>query len=124
MLIDKESLYVDGINFGKYLKQAEILYSKAWGDDAGRDTLSGDFSGTFKGIYPKIICTFLKLKQSDIETLAPILDKPEQSVTYYDVNKKQKITIKTYSNDWGIVSKRLGKAENVSISFISRKKRA
>lgn len=123
MLVNKDSLVINGVSMAKYLIQAEFQFHKTWGEDAGRNTLSGDFSGTFKGIYPEIILTFKRLNQSQIEEIAPILDAPEQSVTYYDPNKKGNLTITTYSDDWGYVNKRISIQEGISLSFIARKKR-
>lgn len=123
MLVNKDSLVINGVSMAKYLIQAEFQFHKTWGEDAGRNTLSGDFSGTFKGIYPEFILTFKRLSQTQIEEIAPILDAPEQTVTYYDPNKKGELTITTYSDDWGYANKRIGVQEGISLSFIARKKR-
>ena len=53
MLIDKDSLIIDGVKMAQYLTKAKFGYHKIWGKDTGR-ALSGDNSGTLKGIYPKI----------------------------------------------------------------------
>lgn len=123
MLIDKDSVIIDNVKMAQYLKQAEIQFPKGWGDDTGRNTLSGDFSGTFKGIYPKLILTFRRLTQYEIELLCNIFDSPEQTTTYYDPKKKGLYTMQTYSNDWGIVSKRMKRFEGINVSFVARKKR-
>ena len=126
MFLDKNSIIIDGVSFGQYITQVEYQYPKLWGDDTGR-SLDGDFSGTLSGIYPKIILTFKKLTKAQLQIIAPILDKAEQSLTYYDPVKAQNITIKTYTGDWGIVNKtKIGngrKNEGFQISFIARKKR-
>lgn len=123
MLINKDSLIINNVSMAKYLIQAEFQFHKTWGDDTGRNTLSGDFSGTFKGIFPELILTFKRLNQSQIEEIAPILDAPEQSVTYYDPIKKGNLTIATYSDDWGYVNKRIGIQEGINLSFVARKRR-
>lgn len=126
MFIDKDSLMINGISFGKYLVQVEYQYPKLWGDDTGRN-LAGSFTGTLLGIFPKIVMQFRKLTKEEMEIIAPILDSQSQNVTYYDPSKKQNITIKTYTGDWSIVNKNIVgngiKNEGFSISFIAMKKR-
>ena len=123
MFIDKNSFIVDGVNFGQYATQIEYQYPKLWGNDTGRN-LSGDFNGTLIGIYPKFIVTFHKLSDVDIQTIAPILDKKYQTVQYYDPVKKQTLSKKTYTGDWSVIYKGVGKeSNNIQISFISTSKR-
>lgn len=126
MYIDKNSLIINGLNFGSFILDAKFGYNKLWGSDTGRN-LAGTYSGTLKGIFPKITVQFKKLKKSEVEQIAPILDSATQSVKYYDPNKKQMITMSTYSGDYELYNKNiideLSKCEGFSISFISRKKR-
>lgn len=119
---------VNGINLTPYLTNIAIGYNKIWGSDTGRNTLSGKYTGTLVGIFPKFECTFRKLTQADIEYLVPILDSTTQSVTYYDPYKKDTITIQTYTGDYKIEQSNLfsnvakaGKSFN--ISFIATSKR-
>ena len=128
MFIDKDSLIIDGINMGQYITEIQYGYNKLWGPDSGRN-LAGSQSGTLTGVFPKLQLSFKKLTQKELETLAPILDKATQNVTYYDPNKKKKITITTYTGDWATTNKHtftdVARAnESFSISFIARKKRA
>lgn len=127
MFLDKDSIKVNNISFGKYLVQAEYQYPKLWGNDTGRN-LAGSFTGTLLGVFPKIVMQFRKLTKDELEIIAPILDSQSQNVTYYDPVKQQNITIKTYTGDWSIVNKSIVghngvKNEGFSISFISMKKR-
>lgn len=122
MFIDKDSFIVDNINFGKYITEVEYQYPKLWGDDTGRN-LAGSFNGTLLGIFPKFIVTFRKLKTSELEVIAPILDKKYQMVQYFDPVKKQKITKKTYTGDWSVKYKGIEKNEGFNISFICTDKR-
>ena len=127
MLIYNDDLVVNNVNIMPYLTNCTISYNKLWGSDTGR-TLSGNYSGTLIGIFPKFECTFRKLSKTEIETLAPILDSATQQVTYYDPRKQQKITISTYSGDYSISQKNLfGKVTNagegMKISFIAIGKR-
>lgn len=126
MFIDKDSLIVNGLNLGPFILEAKFGFNKLWASDTGRN-LAGTYSGTLIGIFPKIIVQFKKLTQSEAEQIVPILDSSTQSVKYYDPNKKQKITISTYTGDYEIINKNIideiTKCEGFSISFISRKKR-
>lgn len=131
MFIDKDSIQVivgsTTYNLKTYLLEAKYGYHKLWGDDTGRN-LAGTFSGTFKGVYPKITLQFRKLTKSEVEYLAPMLDSPYQSVRYYDANKKAYVTMQTYSNDWEMTNKNIinsnKKAEGFSWALISRRKRS
>lgn len=123
MFVNVNSVIVDGLSMGPYLLEAEVQYPKLWGDDTGRN-LAGTFSGTFKGVFPKLILTFRKLNQSEMHLIAPYLDRPFQTTSYYDDNKGTQVTISTYSGDWGNKSKRIGIAEGVQCSFIATRKRS
>ena len=127
MFIDKDSIIIDNIKMGQYLVQAQYQYNKLWGDDTGRN-LAGAFSGTFKGIFPKLILQFRALTKDEIELIVPILDSASQSVTYYDPQNKANTTIETYSGDYEIVNKNIigdegAKNEGFSVSFIAVSKR-
>ena len=125
MFINKDSLIVNGINLGRYIVQATYSYNKLWSSDSGRN-LAGTQSGTLVGIFPKIIVQFRKLTQTELETLAPILDSSKQTVQYYDPNKKTMTTMTTYTGDYEVVNKGIVghvKNEGFQISFISTKRR-
>ena len=126
MFIDKNSLIVNNINLGKYIVQATYSYNKLWSSDSGRN-LAGTQSGTLVGIFPKIVVQFRKLTQTELETLAPVLDSARQTVQYYDPNKKTMTTMTTYTGDYEVVNKGIVghvKNEGFQISFISTKRRA
>ncbi len=126
MLIDKDSIKVDGISFGQYLVEANFGYHKIWGKDTGRN-LAGTNSGTLIGVFPKITMQFRKLTRTELELLAPIFDSASQTTVYYDPNKKENTTLSTYTGDWEVKNKNiidgLQKNEGFSIAFISNKKR-
>ena len=127
MIRYNDDFIVNGVNLTPYLTNITFGYNKLWGSDTGR-ALSGKFTGTLIGIYPKFECTFRKLTQDEIEYLVPILDSATQQTTYYDPNKKEKITIDTYTGDYKInqsnMFSRVAKAgKSFSISFISIGKR-
>ena len=126
MFIEKNSLIVNNINLGKYIVQATYSYNKLWSSDSGRN-LAGTQSGTLVGIFPKIIVQFRKLTQTELETLAPVLDSARQTVQYYDPNNKAMTTMTTYTGDYEVVNKGIVghvKNEGFQISFIATKRRS
>ena len=125
MFVDINSLIVNNINLGNYIVEARYSYNKLWSSDSGRN-LAGTQSGTLIGIFPKIIVQFRKLTQTELETLAPVLDSARQTVQYYDPSKKAMTTMTTYTGDYEIVNKGIIghiKNEGFQISFISTKRR-
>lgn len=121
-------LVVNGLNITPYLTDISFGYNKVWGKDTGRNTLSGKWTGTLIGIFPKINCSFGSLTQAQIELLVPYLDAAVQSVTYYDPYKKALRTMNTYTGDYELGQNCLfsdvaqaGKPFN--ISFIAEEKR-
>ena len=127
MFINKDSIIINGVSMGRYILEAKYSYNKLWSSDSGRN-LAGTQSGTLIGIFPKIVLEFRKLTRSELEVIIPILDSNNQSVTYYDPNKKTNITITTYTGDYEIDNKNIirnnTKHEGFSWSFISVSKRS
>ena len=125
MFVDINSLIVNNINLGNYIVEARYSYNKLWSSDSGRN-LAGTQSGTLIGIFPKIIVQFRKLTQTELETLAPVLDSARQTVQYYDPSKKAMTTMTTYTGDYEVINKGIIghiKNEGFQISFISTKRR-
>lgn len=133
MFINKDSISVktsgmlNYLSLGDYLLEAKFGYNKLWSEDSGRN-LAGTQTGTLIGIFPKIILTFRKLTKNELEIIVPILDSARQSLKYYDPNKKQEITITTYTGDYEIDNKRIinnddRKNASFSCSFIAVSKR-
>ena len=125
MFIEKNRLIVNNINLGNYIVEARYGYNKLWSSDSGRN-LAGTQSGTLIGIFPKIVVQFRKLTQTELETLAPVLDSVRQTVQYYDPNKKAMTTMTTYTGDYEVINKGIIghiKNEGFQISFISTKRR-
>ena len=125
MFLDKNSIVINNVNMGQYIVEAKYGYNKLWSSDTGRG-LDGSNTGTLVGIFPKIILQFRKLTQEELETIAPILDAQNQTVTYYDPNKKQSVSITTYTGDYEITNKYFvgqTKNEGFSCSFIAVSKR-
>lgn len=126
MLIDKNAITINGVSMGQYLVEAKYGYNKLWANDSGRN-LAGVMSGTLIGIFPKIILQFRALTKTELETIVPILDAPNQTVTYYDPNKNTYVTMTTYTGDYEITNKHIingdAKNEGFSCSFIAVRKR-
>jgi len=127
VFIDKNSIIINGVNMGNYIVQAQYSYNKLWANDSGRN-LAGVQSGTLIGIFPKIVLQFRALSKSELEIIAPILDASNQTVTYYDPNKKSSTTMTTYTGDYQFVNKDIVDNnmpnEGFSCSFIAVRKRA
>ena len=126
MFVDKNSIVINNVNMGQYLVQATYGYNKLWSSDSGRN-LAGTQTGTLIGVFPKLVLQFRKLTKSELEIIIPILDSPNQTTTYYDPNKKQNVTMTTYTGDYEIVNKYIingnRKNEPFSCSFIAVSKR-
>lgn len=123
MLIDKESLYIDGVAMAQYITKAKFGYHKIWGKDTGR-ALSGDNSGTLKGIYPKITMTFRKLNDEEVGLILSLFNKAENKVTFYNPDLKKKVVdMSCYSNDQEYEQENFGKVQGYSCAVISNKKR-
>lgn len=123
MLIDKDSLIIDGVKMAQYLTKAKFGYHKIWGKDTGR-ALSGDNSGTLKGIYPKITMTFRRLNEEEVGIILSLFNKAENKVTFYNPDLKKKIVnMSCYSNDQEMDQEYLGKIQGYSSAVISNKKR-
>ena len=123
MYVDKDRIKINGISVGQYLVQADFEYNKLWSSDSGRN-LAGTQTGTLTGIFPKLVLQFRRLSKEELHLLAPLLDSARQTTEYYDDNKGQMVTMTTYTGDWKVTNKRLGKNEGFSCSFISTKKRS
>ena len=127
MFLDKNSIIINGINMGQYIVQATYSYNKLWSEDSGRN-LAGTQTGTLVGIYPKIVLQFRKLTKAELETIVPILDSVRQTTSYYDPNKKQQVSMETYTGDYEFVNKYIigtnRKNEGFPCSFIAVSKRS
>ena len=126
MFINKNSIVINGVNMGQYIVEVKYGYNKLWASDSGRN-LAGAMTGTLIGIFPKIILQFRKLSKDELEIIIPILDSANQTVTYYDPQKKANVTMTTYTGDYEITNKNIVDGdignEGFSCSFISTKKR-
>lgn len=123
MFVDKDSIKVNGLDFGQYLVEAKFGYHKLWSKDSGRN-IGGSQTGTLTGIYPKIIMQFRSLTKDELQIVAPILDSANQTVNYYDPVKEAQTDMATYTGDWAVVNRSINKNLGFQCSFISTKRRA
>lgn len=122
MLINKDSVTINGLSIGRYVTQVKLGHNKLWASDTGRN-LQGTYTGTLVGIFPKLICSFRKLNKSEIEIIAPILDSATQTVVYYDPALQRSVTMSTYTGDWEEAQTGMEKLESFECSFIARSRR-
>ncbi len=123
MYIDENSVIINDVSMGQYIVEAKFSYPKLWASDSGRN-LAGKMTGTLIGVFPKLILQFRPLTKEELNIIAPILDSANQSVTYYDPNKNENITMTTYTGDWELTNNNLNQNQGFSCSFISIEKRA
>lgn len=123
MFIDKNSLIINNVSMGQYIVEAKFNYPKLWASDSGRN-LAGKMTGTLIGVFPKLILQFRPLTREELNIIAPILDSANQTVTYYDPNKNEDITMTTYTGDWELTNNNLNQNQGFGCSFISIEKRA
>ena len=123
MFLDKNSVIINGVSMGQYIVEAKFSYPKLWASDSGRN-LAGRMTGTFIGIFPKLILQFRPLTKEELNIIAPILDSANQNVTYYDPSENSNVTITTYTGDWELTNTNLNQNQGFSCSFISVEKRA
>lgn len=127
MFLDTNSIVINNVSMGQYITEAKYGYNKLWASDSGRN-LAGVMSGTLVGIFPKIILQFRALTKAELEIITPILDSANQTLTYYDPNKKTNVTMTTYTGDYEITNKNIinsdHKNEGFSCSFIAVRRRS
>ena len=114
------------VSLGNYITEAKYGYHKIWASDSGRN-LAGAMSGTLIGIFPKITMQFGMLTKTQVQTIAPILDAPNQVVRYYDPKKQTYVEMTTYTGDYEITNRNIvdddTPNEGFPCSFISVRKR-
>ena len=133
MFINKDSIQVkisgmlDYISLGQYLTEAKYGYHKLWSSSSGR-SLSGAMTGVLVGIFPKLTLQFRPLTKSELEIIAPILDSANQSIKYYDPNKKTTVEMTTYTGDYQVINRHIIsgdlKNDGFNCSFIAVRKRS
>lgn len=122
MFINKDSIIINNVSMGQYILSAKYEFNKLWATDSGRN-LAGKMTGSLIGIFPKIVLTFRKLTKEELNIIAPIIDSAIQTVTYYDPSLNRNVTMTTYTGDWSIINKSIGKNSSFDCSFISNERR-
>lgn len=122
MFIDKDSLIINDISMGKYITEATFGFYDTWSSDTGYNTLSGNFTGTFKGTYPKITIRFAKaLSINDLKILTnSIFRTSTQTITYDDPDGTRK-TITTHKGDLALKFTGINKKDAFSYDFVGNK---
>ena len=123
MIIDINSIKINGTAVADKLTEAVYSFNKLWGDDTGR-SLSGNFSGTLRGIFPKVELTFKPMTQTELEAIVPLLDTAYQTFTYYDPYKKTSVDMQTYTGDYSYTVNNTDHTSTLKVSFIATKKRS
>jgi len=126
MFTNKNAITINGVNIGQYLVEVKYGFNKLWSQDTGRN-LAGRMTGTLIGIFPKLTLQFRKLTKSEMEVIAPLLDRESQTVSYYDPTLHRMNTMTTYAGDWENINKKIisgsGKNEGFSCSLIAVSRR-
>ena len=123
MLIDKNSLIIDGISMAQYITKVKFGYHKVWSSKSGRN-LAGVNSGSLVGLFPKVTMTFRKLNKDDTKIMLRLFNKAENLVTFYNPDLERMINdMSCYSNDQEFEQQYLGKIEGYSSAVISNKPR-
>ena len=122
MIIDINSIKINGVAVADKLTEAVYSFNKLWGD-TGR-SLSGSFNGTLRGIFPKVELAFKPMKLAELQPLVKLFDTDYQSFTYYDPYKEQTITIQTYAGDYSFTVNNTDHTSSLKISFIATNKRS
>ena len=123
MIIDINSIKINGTAVADKLTEAVYSFNKLWGDDTGR-SLSGNFSGTLRGIFPKIELTFKPMTQNELQTLVKLFDTDYQTLTYYDPYKEAVVDMQTYTGDYSYKVNNTNHTSTLKIPFIATKKRS
>lgn len=98
-----------------------------WGSDAGRQNMTGDFSGTFNGYYTTIELSFGKCTQEELYNIKQVLQKPIFDLTYPDPDTQNGATKTEQFYGTAIKAKKTninGKYEPFTVSVVAVKKKA
>lgn len=119
MYINKDSLIINNINMKDYILEATYGFYDTWSEDTGFNTLSGKFSGTFKGTYPKITVKFAKsLTIEQIKTLTNSIFRTVTQTLQYDDPTGNRKTIYTHKGDLALKFVGINKHESFDYDFV------
>lgn len=60
----------------------EITVEPLWGKDAGRESMAGQYSGTFVGYFTNITLSFGRTTQTEMKKIKETFEKPTFPFTY------------------------------------------
>lgn len=81
MRISRDEIKSAGQTIPK-LKSCSIKPEPLWGDDAGRDTMDCNFSGTFKGWFTNIKLEIGRTTIEELNKIKQLIEKPITTLTY------------------------------------------
>lgn len=97
----KKLLVIDGCDITPYITAESYTtgFYKQWGTDTGRSPLTGTFSGSLVGIFPKITFTLGSLNDSSAKKLYGIFNSAQKDCTYWDSISGETKTAEFYFGD-------------------------
>lgn len=102
----------------------DISREPLWGDDAGRESMQGQYSGTFIGYFTKITLTIGRTTQEELAIIKGNFEVPLFNLTYPDDKTSEDVTEEFYGT--AIKTKRRnlkGKYEGFTLEFIATTRR-
>lgn len=116
-------LMIEGKPIKKLMKY-EVVYTKLWGDDVGKD-MAGNLGGTFIGISPKLQLELAPCDEQELTPLLKLFNRPYLSVTYYDTEYNDYCTGMYYAEDVTISLKKQNQMKfnsyQVNLTPVSRR---
>ncbi len=90
------------------LCEYEITAEPTWGSDAGRENMTADFSGTFKGYFTNITLSFGKTTQEEMSFIKEAFERPTFNFTYPSDKTGKDVTEEFYGTAIKAKKNRLG----------------
>lgn len=106
------------------LKSYSISVEPLWGDDAGRESMAGQYSGTFIGYFTTITLEFGETTQVEHTKIKSIFEQPLFNFTYPSDKTGKDVTEEFYGT--AITSKKskdYGKYASFSIDIVATQRR-
>lgn len=122
MFIDENSVKIDDVPMGQYLKTCKFGYHKIWSSDSGRN-MAYEQKGSLGGIFPKLTLNFNGLDPNEMHIVSTLLNKEKVILKYYDPEYQRIVTQDCYSSDWEFDQEYLEISEPFSAAIITNKRR-
>ena len=100
----------------------EVNDEPLWGDDAGRETMDGAYSGTFIGYFTKIVINIGKLKQSEMTNIKNKFKTPFVEVSYTNPDNGNKVKEKFYGAALSAKILKIGRYDQQQITLVAVKR--